>query len=65
MKTLKNEWVHWIILVIPFIYLASVYSALPDIVPAHFHGNGRPNDYSHKALFLLIIPLLTWGIYFW
>jgi uncharacterized membrane protein len=56
MKTVKNEWLHWIILAVPFIYLAMAYPKLPDIVPTHFDASGTPNDYSSKTIFLWITP---------
>jgi uncharacterized membrane protein len=49
------------ILLVPIIYLASIYPSMPAIVPTHFDIKGRPNDYnSKKSLFLIV--LLVSGI---
>jgi uncharacterized membrane protein len=43
----------------------SIYAffTLPDIIPTHFNGSGKPDDYGGKAT-ILILPLVTSIIYF-
>ena len=47
------------ILLIPWIYLLKVYASLPQIVPIHFGGDGRPNGYGDKSTMLFGILILT------
>lgn len=38
----------FIIILLPFVYLAYVYNSLPAQVPTHFGISGQPDDYSRK-----------------
>src|SRR4051812_34263813 len=38
-----------ILVILPFIYLSSLYKTLPEMVPTHFDANGQPNDMSNKS----------------
>ncbi len=44
-----------LIAIIPLIYLAFIWDALPAIVPTHFDASGEANDYSPKRQLWLII----------
>ncbi|MES2279424.1 MAG: SdpI family protein [Bacteroidota bacterium] len=50
-----------IIWILPFIYLYSIYNALPAIVPMHYGANGQPNGYGSRQSFLMA-ELLVQGV---
>jgi uncharacterized membrane protein len=60
---IKKEWIFWVILLIPFIYLAFVWNALPERIPIHWNAKGEPNGYSSKLFGGLIMPFINIGIY--
>lgn len=64
MKTnFKNEIVTLLVVAIPFIYLALIWGALPDIVPTHWNARGEVDDTGSKFSLLIIpimLPLLTY-----
>jgi len=64
MKTinLKREAWLWVLLVLPFIYIAYVWNSLPDIVPIHFGTDGQPNGWSGKWG-VLVIPGINVFVY--
>ena len=64
MKTLKKDWLIWIMLFIPFVFVAYCWNKLPDQIATHFDLNGNPNDYSSKAFGVLFMPALNIGMYF-
>lgn len=65
MKNFIKELVLWIILIIPYVYLAMIWSELPQTVPTHFDLGGNPNDWSDKSSLLILpgaIGLLVYGL---
>ena len=68
MKSLKTSLIISItFLGMPFLYLANIYSSLPQTVPTHFNMKGEPDDYSSKFSLVIIISLLSLlalGIFF-
>jgi uncharacterized membrane protein len=46
-------------MLIPAVYLAIVWSHLPQSVPMHFDINGNVDDYTNKNNFLILILALT------
>ena len=62
-KYLKQA-ILWAFIVMPYIYLASIWNHLPDQVPTHFGLDGTPDDWSSKFLLILIPAGLGLGIYF-
>ncbi len=60
---IKKEILIWIIVILPIIYLASVWNSLPEIVPTHFDLNGKPNDWSHKWVLIIIVLGMNIGVY--
>lgn len=64
MKTdFKKEIFYLLVCAIPFIYLAGIYSTLPQTVPTHFDINGRADGWSSKQSLWLLPGCLTIGIY--
>ena len=54
MKTIKNDWLMWTILLIPFVFIIMYWDKFPEKIATHFDMSGNPNDYSGKAFGLLI-----------
>ena len=61
MKTFN--WKEWVIIIIciglPMAYLASIYEALPDIVPTHFNHKGEVDGRGEKSNLLFMNLLIT------
>lgn len=64
MKTLKNDWLIWIILIAPFLFIAIFWNQFPDKIPTHFNFNGEPDDYSDKLQGVLLMPGINILLYF-
>jgi uncharacterized membrane protein len=64
MKTLKNDWLIWTIITVPFIFVAMFWSQFPDQIPTHFSFDGRPDDYKGKVFGLLFLPSINVAVYF-
>jgi len=45
----KQEIGYWALIVIPYIYLACVFSSLPETIPTHFNIDGDPDGWSSKV----------------
>jgi len=56
MKTIKKEFINWILLILPIIYIAINWSAFPERVPIHFNIDGEPNNYASKIVGLILLP---------
>lgn len=56
---LRREWLQLLLLALPFIAIPFVWSHLPEQIPTHWNLAGEPDDYSHKAFGLLILPVLN------
>lgn len=55
MKTThKNEWIFWLLLTAPFIYLTIVWNSVPETVPSHWNIKGEVDAWSSKT-FLIIL----------
>ena len=55
MKRYVKEMILWILILLPYVYLAMVWNQLPAEVPTHFDINGKPDDWSSR-IFLLLVP---------
>jgi uncharacterized membrane protein len=64
MKTLKQDWLIWLTLLVPFIFIAAYWNSFPDQIPTHFGMDGKPDDYSGKAFGLFSLPVLNILMYF-
>ena len=59
--------ISWIIIVVPFIYLAVVWNRLPEKIATHFDIHGNADKYSNKnefLLFMVIMGVVSIGLYF-
>jgi len=63
MNKFIKEFVLWILILLPIIYLASIWQNLPEIVPTHFSNGGVANGWSHKSTLIYITCGLGVGIY--
>jgi uncharacterized membrane protein len=63
MNKYLKEVVLWVIIVIPYIYLYTVWNSLPESVPTHFDLAGNPNDWSSKTSLIFIVGGLSIGMY--
>jgi len=50
-----KESVLWVLILLPYLYLATLWQALPDKVPTHFNYEGVADGWSGKN-FILFIP---------
>jgi len=66
MKTIKKEWINWIIILLPFVFIAINWDKFPDRIATHFGIDGQPNDYSSKVTGLILFPginILMYGLF--
>ena len=59
MKNITRNALVFTLLVVPLIYIWTIYPSLPAIVPTHFKMDGTPDDYSRKQSLPWIIFLLS------
>jgi len=64
MKKYLKELALWAFLVLPYIYLATIWNELPERVPTHFNLEGVANGWSDKSTLLFMPGALGIGIYF-
>jgi uncharacterized membrane protein len=65
MKTLvKNEWLLWIIVLLPLTYLLFQWNTIPAQVPLHWNLEGEVDRYGNKNELLYIVLLMPALIYF-
>jgi uncharacterized membrane protein len=58
-----RELLLWVLIALPYGYLAYIWNGLPGRVPTHFNVNGQADDWSGKSLLLAIPAGLGLGIY--
>jgi len=58
-QTIRKELILIVLTALPIIYLLVNWSVLPERLPVHFDGNGEPNGYGSKLVFVFL-PL---GLY--
>ena len=56
---IKKEIPLLIIVLIPFVYLAYIWSSLPEIVPTHWNYKGEIDDWGNKSSLIFITFLLS------
>ncbi|MDE3214418.1 MAG: DUF1648 domain-containing protein, partial [Bacteroidota bacterium] len=54
-----TEFLILVVMVLPILYLASVYGSLPSRVPTHFRYDGTPDDYSKKSFLWILVSLMS------
>jgi uncharacterized membrane protein len=63
MKKYLKEIALWILILLPYAYLLTIWDNLPDRVAIHFGLDGEPNGWSGKTS-VLFLPTIGVGIYF-
>jgi len=58
-----RELLLWVLIILPYGYLAFIWRELPERVPTHFNINGLADDWSGKSLLLAIPSGIGFGIY--
>ncbi|HEY4481871.1 MAG TPA: DUF1648 domain-containing protein, partial [Candidatus Brocadiaceae bacterium] len=53
----------WALIVLPYVYLATIWNMLPDVVPIHFNLAGNADDWSSKTTLFFLPGALGLGIY--
>lgn len=61
--SIKKELPIWILIVIPFVYLAYIWGDLPEQVPIHFSGNGEPDKFRSRKSLIFITGFMTLFMY--
>ena len=56
---IKKEIPLLIVVLIPFVYLAYIWSSLPDTVPIHWNYKGEIDDWGNKSSLIFITFLLS------
>ena len=59
----KNEWLFWLTLLLPFLYIPFIWNKLPESVPTHWNFHGDPDQYASKGFGTLLLPVLNVVIY--
>lgn len=62
-SVVKREWLLWLILLLPFLYIPFIWDKLPDTIPTHWNIHGEVDNYSSKTFGTLFLPLLNIGMY--
>lgn len=63
MNKYLKESVLWVFIVIPYIYLATIWNKLPEEVPTNFGLDGVANGWSSRSTLIFIPGALGIGIY--
>lgn len=63
MNKFFKELILWVLIAIPFVYLAMVWKTLPPQIATHFDLAGNPNDWTDKNSMPLMIGALGIGTY--
>ncbi len=64
MKNLKNDILPIIFILIPTLYLISIWSSLPQTVPIHWNVKGEVDNYGSKNMLIILLALLPYFTYF-
>ncbi len=62
--SLRSELPQWIIIAAMFVAAALVWPTAPDRLPIHWNAQGQVDGYGGKFEGLLLLPLITFGLYF-
>jgi len=63
MNKYLKESVLWVLIVLPYVYLATIWNKLPTQVPTHFNLSGNPDGWSGKTALLILPGAMCIGIY--
>ena len=60
---LRIEVVQWVLIGAMFVLAVVLWPSAPDRIPVHWGPSGEPDRYGGKVEGLLVLPLLTLGVY--
>jgi uncharacterized membrane protein len=63
MNKYLKESILWILILLPYAFLFSVWGALPGKVPTHFNIDGQADRWSDKDTLLFLPALIGVGVY--
>jgi uncharacterized membrane protein len=63
MNKYLKESVLWVLIILPYVYLATIWNKLPDQVPTHFNISGNADAWSGKTTLLFLPGAMGIGIY--
>jgi uncharacterized membrane protein len=63
MNKYLKESVLWAFIVLPYVYLATIWNNLPDRVPTHFNLEGNVDAWSDKTSLIFLPGAMCLGIY--
>jgi len=63
MKTFLKEALLVVLVILPYVYLYTVWNQLGEQLPIHFDFNGTPNDWVGKTTMLYIPGAVGFGVY--
>ena len=55
----KTDWPVWILLVLPFIWIALYWNQLPAELPSHWNAAGEVDNYSSKGFIVFLMPVIA------
>ena len=58
-----KESILWILMLLPFVYLSTIWTELPARIPTHFDLGGNPNGWSDKNGLIYLLASLGIGTY--
>ncbi|MDD4969203.1 MAG: SdpI family protein [Paludibacter sp.] len=58
-----KESILWILILLPLVYLSTLWNDLPEQIPTHFDLSGNPNGWSDKNELIFLLASLGIGTY--
>jgi immunity protein, SdpI family len=62
-RSWSTEIVQWLLIAAMFVVAAASWSHVPDRIPVHWNLQGQVDGYGGKFVGLLLLPLVTLGLY--
>lgn len=64
MKTKTSfELILFVTLLLPFVYIATIWNQLPEIIPTHFNLEGKADDWGSRWT-IFLMPVISFPLYF-
>ena len=63
MNKILKESILWILMALPYVYLAFIWKQLPDEIPTQFNLQGEATGWSGKIIMLILPAVLGIGVY--
>ncbi len=59
---IKKEWILWLLVLAPILYIVYIWNLLPEQIPTHWNYKNEIDAYSGKSS-IIIFPAISIGIY--